>query len=1440
MSDNNNLIDGIQLHIDYPEGVSGGIEFPTHASIPIKQQELYGGIYTIVILDESNNKVVPSYCEFVEFWDLNKVDPRWAHIHFIAKTGGKYRALAASHAEYSEASQSWGKIETINTSSLLEVNTGKITAKFDKSSSSLSQLELTQMNNPKLFQEDKYSKIGVDTSSSQWGTAYLSTDQNATLDIEVSHPNYVVIKCKGIPKFSENQILLQNRGKRSLVSVTTRYHFWADCDTVFISQNWNFDVSPQQESNKIDKSSIEAAYINFPFKNISECNFLVKTEDESVETVQSIKQVDALNSSIFFQHKFNKYIAGKDNDIAILSKKSDFSNVLINPNLNRQKIKFAESNEQSGNSLNCWSVNGNVVGANEYSAQFFLVNGWQEYPFEVKVANDEVRLYMQPEHGFDGFKRFDKLIEILADNEDLSRFIKDHLLNLIPEGNDWPNEASANDHTKVKQNIDFQDLPDWLNREDFSGPTSNDYFKLSSDDYENDKYKLHFEKAANATEDAPERGLKRIIISNGNDSTWAEFFDSIKEFFAELLKMKDSHINETLTFELSKEYREILKNPIVYYYLKHFTKGKSPELKGCLIRCPKDSNENCKKVLENEKYVNIRWKIEKQELEYFSYLLDNSNRQEGKVIRQDVYIKINNQSPTTDSLESLNVVLQNKPVALPTSTYIQHTLVFPELSFGIEKWGEGANESLSQLVHRFGADRIIGQSDASRGERYGRLRYGSYSEQWNDAADRPSYYRPEGGESHYDIPTIHYMYYMMCDVPYNRIINSLSNGSNNLVRGRDKDLLEICRRFAKYCQTNILVNYHSNEDKFLGRWHKGTIPGIEEGEWGGGGEHILNFRVHKLAWLIDADLNQKEAYNRICNHWNFITNSVNQNQHSMLKESQSKKYFLNSRWAKYAVEAGYDYMARLPHLNSAQYTSETGEKIVRSYLGDFWGPLAMREYGKSHNIGFVNDYYSKVDEEDETNIEKNFLNEYFEAGFNEKYLLFTYLYDDDSANEALETLLSRVINLYLIPNRSTDTENEISFINKEINATASILYKIIIYGHLFRNIVDSYKLFTQSLFYPVQHNPGTDPYVHRAHYRTTYILNENFQSTRVARPQSGSDMKLLFFKENMNNAVKINLRNCDYRNKDVNGDGVFEKVSVHHERIDDKNFADTDDEGTPYIEHDTNEGIKGYTFNLYNFYNANHNTDDIEGTNEHRVLRPKSRELRLDKLYKLMIESDSGEYVKKKFSINNIGWMERLVKVDVNENIVNEYMEMLRYSDGKKYSEPGYTNSFKHRSFGTIYYLYIPKDIKFHDIISNETSDAALTEEEQKQRFKFAIFKIKTPVSDLTEEIIFKLRFNIPSEDTSTDKFELMLGGEQNVEQGFISDLTDEERTLKEGKYVCFFSQNIDFVIDYVNQPSEDKRTPNIESPKLFVRLSDFQNFENPSLTSPVSSTDVD
>lgn len=284
-------------------------------------------------------------------------------------------------------------------------------------------------------------------------------------------------------------------------------------------------------------------------------------------------------------------------------------------------------------------------------------------------------------------------------------------------------------------------------------------------------------------------------------------------------------------------------------------------------------------------YVNAFNTMDPAHQETFETTADDAGAAnwQGMMLRQDFYLRIATDGVAssvafdTSNLVAYATLVQHRPIAIPDPSHVQESFVFGPIGTISDGYGE---------VFEYATDIMKGDHNPDRGEYYGRFRWGALPHKWDVTLNRPSWHRLEYGDSHYDRIAIIFWYY-------------LATG--------DTELLQVARKAVKFHQCFRFVNYGPatpiDHHGLMLQWHKGLTPGAAYAESVASSGHSVHAYSMLVGWLVDADLDLKDVYQRWSEQVIHFTNGRDRNINNNLHEAIQQFEFFRDRAMKAPIKA---------------------------------------------------------------------------------------------------------------------------------------------------------------------------------------------------------------------------------------------------------------------------------------------------------------------------------------------------------------------------------------------------------------------------------------------------------------------------------------------------------------------------------------------------------
>lgn len=301
-----------------------------------------------------------------------------------------------------------------------------------------------------------------------------------------------------------------------------------------------------------------------------------------------------------------------------------------------------------------------------------------------------------------------------------------------------------------------------------------------------------------------------------------------------------------------------------------------------------------------------------------------SSNWQGMMLRQDFYLRIlrdtasSLQSFDTSNLVGYAKLVQNRPIAIPDPPHVQDSFVFGPIGTVNDGYGEIFNHV---------TDIIKGDYNPERGEYYGRFRSGALPHNWEPTLNRPNWHRLEYGDSHYDRIALIFWYY-------------IATG--------DMELLQVARKAVKFHQCFRYVNYASTtlipKHAIMVQWHKGLTPcaPITTDNASGRSGHTVHAYSMLVGWLIDADLDLRDAYKRWSDHASHYTNDRDRNTNNNLHEAIQQYEFFHDRRMKDPIKEMTESLISEP-MSAPVVSARDWDKAWPLYL-DLFGGHGVRRF----------------------------------------------------------------------------------------------------------------------------------------------------------------------------------------------------------------------------------------------------------------------------------------------------------------------------------------------------------------------------------------------------------------------------------------------------------------------------------------------------------------
>jgi hypothetical protein len=300
---------------------------------------------------------------------------------------------------------------------------------------------------------------------------------------------------------------------------------------------------------------------------------------------------------------------------------------------------------------------------------------------------------------------------------------------------------------------------------------------------------------------------------------------------------------------------------------------------------------------------------------------------QGMMLRQDLYLRIRRDRASslkdfkTDDLPAYSALVQARPIAVPAPEQVQRSFVFGPIGTIRDGYGD---------VFDYVSDIVKGDYNPERGEYFGRFRWGAMPSSWDPVAHRPTWHRLEYGDSHYDRIALIFWYF-------------LATG--------DWDLLDVARKAVKFHQCSRYVNYQPAiplaDHSIMVQWHKGLTPcaGLVSDDAvlrSGHGVHAYSMLV---GWLVDADLDQRDAYTRWSRHARHIVSDRDRNTNNNLYEAIQQYEFFHDRRMRDPIRAMARILTSVP-MSTPVVSDRVWDAAWPLYL-DLFGGAGVRAFFQS-------------------------------------------------------------------------------------------------------------------------------------------------------------------------------------------------------------------------------------------------------------------------------------------------------------------------------------------------------------------------------------------------------------------------------------------------------------------------------------------------------------
>ncbi|MCZ6680563.1 MAG: hypothetical protein O7E52_25305 [Candidatus Poribacteria bacterium] len=351
--------DGVPLQSQEIESISE-YKWPTHAAVPWPEGTVHGRYFRLGIFED--NVEVPSQEIDAQTWDMHGVDLRWSHVHFVWNKGKQYTVRSMSRA-IPVPSPAY-PINVTDSVSTITVETGKIKAVINKDGFALfDEVHFDSTGNGRYTNQILSGSSGPEILEN--GKTFATRfDTNATVEVEIEGPLYVVIKAEGVYQAS-------GEIGSDWANFTTHIHFWAGQDWIRVVHNLGYRES--MATHEYDR-----AVIVMPFNFAERFAFA------------------ADGSGDVHKDDFSNYDGA---DLYLHQEKHDTYRFGTHDNLIAQRPDARGTRSNSS-----WAIQGS---AHKVRVECYLRNGWQEFPFEAKVGRSEMGISMQPWHGYETFDALD-------------------------------------------------------------------------------------------------------------------------------------------------------------------------------------------------------------------------------------------------------------------------------------------------------------------------------------------------------------------------------------------------------------------------------------------------------------------------------------------------------------------------------------------------------------------------------------------------------------------------------------------------------------------------------------------------------------------------------------------------------------------------------------------------------------------------------------------------------------------------------------------------------------------------------------------------------------------------------------------------------------------------------------------------------------------------
>lgn len=330
---------------------TGPADWPTHAAVPWPRGRWHGRHFRLGVFD--GRREVPSHEVTAQTWDAYGTDPRWTHLHFVSTPGTAYTVQAVKRS--TARPRPGAPLAVTEDAASITIESPYLKAVVGKASFALLDDLQVDPSGRGAWVPVLHGAAGAEIAE---GGRLLAArhDRNASVTVELRSPVHVIVKAEGLYR-------AEDQADSGWAAFTTRLHFWADTTWIRVVHNLGY------RHDMVGHDYDHAALV-FPFHIGERCAYAVDDDRRS--------------------HRGE--LAG-DDDIYLHQERHDACRVGTDAQLRADQP--ATTGERSDNA---WSLQGHGLRIDG-----FLRNGWQEFPFEVRLGRRQMAVSMQPWHGRESF-----------------------------------------------------------------------------------------------------------------------------------------------------------------------------------------------------------------------------------------------------------------------------------------------------------------------------------------------------------------------------------------------------------------------------------------------------------------------------------------------------------------------------------------------------------------------------------------------------------------------------------------------------------------------------------------------------------------------------------------------------------------------------------------------------------------------------------------------------------------------------------------------------------------------------------------------------------------------------------------------------------------------------------------------------------------------------